>query len=336
MKKLIPCLILLFVTVVSGQQTPEKTLASLKAAPGLELTLFAAEPMFSNPTNLTVDERGRVWVLEGVNYRRQSRKQPDFRPAGDRIVILEDTDQDGKSDKVKVFDQNPDIRVPLGIAVLGDKVFVSQAPDLIVYTKDANDNIIKKEVLLTGWGGPDHDHGLHAVVFGPDGKYYFNQGNTGYDVTDKSGKRVVSEVSGANVEPRPGYFQGIVLRMNPDGTNMEVVAQNFRNPYEVAVDSFGNIVQTDNDDDGNAMTRFNYVMEGGNYGYRGPLAPDLDGGLRHPLASRGARRRADDSAPRRRLALRPRGVRRETAAREVPRPRCSMPRPASGSSRCIR
>jgi putative membrane-bound dehydrogenase-like protein len=256
---------------VRAQQPPEKSLAAIKTAPGLEVKLWAAEPMLSNPTDITVDERGRVWVLEGVNYRRTQRNLPDFRPAGDRIVILEDTDQDGHADKVKVFDQNPQIRVPLGIAVLGDKVYISQAPDIIVYTKDADDKIVKKEVLLTGFGGIDHDHGVHAVVFGPDGKYYFNQGNTGLDVTDKSGMRVFTQGTGATIRSGNGYYEGVVLRMNGDGTGLEVIGQNFRNPYEVAVDSFGNVFQTDNDDDGNAWTRLLYNMEGGNYGFRGPM-----------------------------------------------------------------
>ena len=257
--------------VIRGQQSPERSLAAMKAAPGLEVKLWAAEPMLSNPTDLTVDERGRVWVLEGVNYRRTQRNLPDPRPTGDRIVILEDTDNDGHADKVKVFDQSPQLRVPLGIAVLGDKVYVSQAPDIIVYTKDANDTIVKKEVLLTGFGGIDHDHGVHAVVFGPDGKYYFNQGNTGLDVTDKSGTRVFTQGTGANIRPGNGYYEGVALRMNGDGTGLEVIGQNFRNPYEIAVDSFGNVFQTDNDDDGNAWTRLLYNMEGGNYGFRGPM-----------------------------------------------------------------
>jgi putative membrane-bound dehydrogenase-like protein len=261
----------LLAAALHGQQPPQQSVAAFKTAPGLEVKLWAAEPMLTNPTDLTVDERGRVWVLEGENYRRKARNLPDFRPEGDRIVILEDTDQDGTADKVKVFDQSPDLRVPLGIAVLGNKVYVSQAPDLIVYTKDAEDKIVKKEVLLTGFGGVDHDHGLHAVVFGPDGKLYFNQGNTGFEVTDKSGKRLQTQGTGANVRPGPGFYEGTVLRMNADGTNLEVIGQNFRNPYEVALDSFGNVFQTDNDDDGNAWTRLLYNMEGGNYGFRGPL-----------------------------------------------------------------
>src|SRR4051812_5227810 len=148
----------LLAAALHGQQPAPQSVAEFKAAPGLEVKLFASEPMTTNPTDLTVDERGRVWVLEGQNYRRTQRNLPDLRKDGDRIVILEDTDQDGAADKVKVFDQSPQLRVPLGIAVLGDKVYVSQAPDLIVYTKDADDKIIKKEVLLTGFGGIDHDH----------------------------------------------------------------------------------------------------------------------------------------------------------------------------------
>ena len=86
------------------------------------------------------------------------------------------------------------------------------------------------------------------------------------DVTDKSGKRTVAGRS----QPEPTYFGGVPLRMNEDGTELTVLAQNFRNPYETAIDSFGTLWQTDNDDDGNAWTRLNYVMEGGNFGHRGP------------------------------------------------------------------
>jgi putative membrane-bound dehydrogenase-like protein len=261
------------VTVLTAQQPPDQSAAGVRAAPDLVATLWASEPAVTNPSNMAIDERGRVWVLEAVNYRRALRSQPDLRPEGDRIVILEDTNHDGKSDNVKVFDQNPKIRAPLGIAVLGDKVYVSQSPDVIVYTKDANDRIVNKEVLLTGFGGVDHDHGVHAIVFGPDGKLYFNHGNTGYSVKDRSGKTIQgsSSLNDPLNSATAGTFQGVSLRMNRDGTALEVLAQNFRNPYELTLDSFGNIFQTDNDDDGNAWTRLSYILEGGNYGFNGPL-----------------------------------------------------------------
>ena len=248
-----------------SQQTPNQTTKGLKAADGLEVMLWAAEPDVVNPTNIDIDSRGRIWVAEGVNYRLTlgGRRRNDYRPAGDRITILEDTDGDGKADKVKVFLQDQSLRSPLGIAVLGDKVIVSQSPNVIVYTKDEQDHVVKKEVLLTGWRGIDHDHGVHAVVFGHDGRYYLNNGDPGLDVTDKSGNRVLSSRAGP-------YYAGTALRVNPDGTDLLVLGHNFRNPYELALDSFGNVWQTDNDDDGNAWVRVNYVMEGGNFGYWGP------------------------------------------------------------------
>src|SRR5437773_3253022 len=249
--------------LVLAQETGQQATHHFKTAPDLEVKLWAAEPMLENPTNIDIDERGRIWVLEAVNYRRQLKHLKDYRPNGDRILILEDTDGDGKADKVKVFDQNPALRSPLGIAVLGNKVIISQSPDVIVYTKDDQDKILNKEVLLTGWRGVDHDHGVHAVVFGPDGRYYLNNGDPGFDIRDKSGHHFVSARSGP-------YYAGCALRVNPDGTDLTVLGHDFRNPYELALDSYGNIWQSDNDDDGNAWTRLNYVMEGGNYGYWGP------------------------------------------------------------------
>ena len=164
------CPVLLFyltLTNLVSQQPPGETLRSLKVSPDLEATLWASEPNVVNPTNMDIDERGRIWITEAVNYRRQLRQQPDYRDEGDRITILEDTDQDGKADKMKLFVQDPSLRSPLGIAVLGDRVVVSQSPNVIVYTKDAKDRILKREVFLTGWGGEDHDHGVHAIVLWP-------------------------------------------------------------------------------------------------------------------------------------------------------------------------
>ena len=256
-------LLLLLALALSGCSPLPPPAEGFRVADGLELTLWAAEPDLVNPTNIDIDERGRVWALESVNYRAQLKGREDLVPEGDRIVILEDVDGDGRADSRKVFDQRPELRAPLGIAVLGDKVYVSQSPDLIVYTKDADDNIVDRQVLLTGWGGYDHDHGIHAITFGFDGRLYFNSGDQGFDVVLPSGRRFVSSREGP-------YFAGAALRINPDGSDFTVLAHNFRNPFELAQDSFGTIWQTDNDDDGNRWTRLNYVMEGGNFGYWGP------------------------------------------------------------------
>jgi putative membrane-bound dehydrogenase-like protein len=245
---------------------PENALRGLVAFNGLEVHTMATEPMLKNPTNIDVDDRGRVWVTEAYNYRPDINGNPT-NPKGDRIMILEDTNGDGKADTAKVFYQGPEINAPLGVCVLGNRVLISQSPYIwAFYDDDGDDKADRKEILFQGIGGEQHDHGAHAFTFGPDGKLYFNLGNEGRTLKDKNGK-IVLDQDGVEISAK-NYKEGMVLRCDPDGSHVEVLAQNFRNPYEVAVDSYGTLWQSDNDDDGNRGVRINYVMEYGNYGYK--------------------------------------------------------------------
>ncbi len=248
----------------SGPLSPTEGLELLEVAAGLEVTLFAHEPMVVNPTNMDIDERGRIWVTEGVNYRRWK----NLKPAGDRIVILEDTTGDGRADRSKVYYQDTSINSALGICVLGSRVIVSCSPHVFIFHDDDGDDVPdRKQVLFTGVDGVQHDHGIHAFVFGPDGKLYFNFGNSGRQLRRADGEYVV-DLQGNEVRAngRP-YRQGMIFRCNFDGSAVETLGHNFRNNYEVAVDSFGTLWQSDNDDDGNRGVRINYVMEFGNFGY---------------------------------------------------------------------
>ncbi len=252
---------------------------------GLEITVWAASPQLHNPTNIDIDRDGRIWVAEGVRYRSHYARQPE----GDRIVVLQDTDGDGKADNTHTFVQEPGLIAPLGVSVIDNKVIVSQPPDLIVYT-DVDRNlrfdpaIDKREVLLTGFQGINHDHSLHSVTFGPDGKWIFNAGNTGAMFTDKSGKtfRIFGSYRPAPVGPfkfpndpaqyagKPSddghvYVGGFTVRMNPDGTNAEIIGFNYRNSYEQSVTSLGDIFQNDNDDP--PACRVSWVMEYANFGF---------------------------------------------------------------------
>jgi putative membrane-bound dehydrogenase-like protein len=252
------------------KRDPKYAVGSLNVAPGLEATLFAAEPMLKNPTDIDVDARGRVWVCEAYNYRPAVNGNPTNKE-GDRIMILEDTNGDGKADVSKVFYQGPELESPLGIWVQGNRVIVSDSPNVWVFTDDNNDDKAdRKELLFTGIGGEQHDHGMHTFVFGPDGKWYFNFGNAGEQLLDKDGKPVVDVGTGKPID-KQNFKQGMVFRCDPDGKNVELLGQNFRNNYEVAVDSYGTMWQSDNDDDGNKGVRINYVMEYGNYGYTDEL-----------------------------------------------------------------
>jgi len=246
---------------------PANAVANLEVHKDLQATLFASEPMLTNPTNLDIDHRGRVWLCDVMNYRGNNGK----RPQGDRILILEDSDGDGKADKVKVFYQGRDVDSAMGICVLGNKVIVSCSPNVLIFTFDENDKVLKKEALFTKTGTPQHDHSAHSFLFGPDGKLYWNFGNTGQSVHDRNGKPVRDRAGNQVVDNGKPYYGGMVFRCNPDGSGFEVLAHNFRNNYEVTVDSFGTLWQSDNDDDGNRGVRINYVMEYGNYGYRDEL-----------------------------------------------------------------
>ena len=157
----------------------------------------------------------------------------------------------------------------MGICVLGNKVIVSCAPNVFVFTDtDGDDKPDKKEVLFSKTGTPQHDHSNHSFVFGTDGKLYWNYGNTGRQVADKDGNVVTDKMGNQVVDNGKPYRGGMVFRCDMAGSNFEVLGHNFRNNYEMAVDSFGTIWQSDNDDDGNRGVRINYVMEYGNYGYK--------------------------------------------------------------------
>lgn len=259
------------------------------------IELWADEMLVHNPTSLSIDARGRVWVSEAVNYRDRDNHLRNsghaYQDAGDCIVILDDTDHDGRADSRTVFAQDPELVAPTGVCVLGNRVFVSCSPGIYVFTDDdGDDRADRKEIFLTGFGGHDHDHGVHSIVPGPDGRLYFTVGNAGpHVVVDKngwtlrSGSHYQSGVPGENAaadseqatmtlnagglvsDDGNVYVGGLVLSIESDGSGLRVHSHNARNPYEACVDSFGDVWQTDNDD--TASCRMTWLMNGANTGF---------------------------------------------------------------------
>jgi putative membrane-bound dehydrogenase-like protein len=256
----------------SASREPKDALAGLAVADGVDLQLFSSEPMMLSPTSIDVDHLGRVWIAEAVNYRHFRNQTNEERKEGDRIIVMEDTDHDGKADKLTVFYQGPEIDSPHGVCVLGNQIVVSAGANVWVFTDDDGDlKADRKRALFTGIDGVQHDHGIHAVTVGPDGKLYFNFGNEGKRICDADGK-LLRDLAGNAVEnTRKPYQEGMVFRCNLDGSEFETLGWNFRNNWELCLDSFGTMWQSDNDDDGNRGTRINYVMEFGNYGYKDQL-----------------------------------------------------------------
>lgn len=269
--------------VLSPSQDTTSLTERFEAPDGVEVSLWAESPNVYNPTAIDVDPKGRVWVTEAVNYRRWGGRNPGVdHPEGDRVVILEDADGDGVAESSKVFVQDADLTAPLGICVIPPRVYVSCSPNIYVYTDEDGDDVPdKRETFLTGFGGFDHDHGVHSVVAGDDGWLYIAAGNAGPHIVsgaDGSTVRSGSIYTGGspyNGKNSPGLVSddgmawtgGIMLRVYPDGTGLQVIADNFRNQYEIARDSFGNLYTEDNDDDGNRGCRTAWVAEGGRFGY---------------------------------------------------------------------
>ncbi|MFT5856194.1 MAG: putative membrane-bound dehydrogenase-like protein [Verrucomicrobiales bacterium] len=250
--------------------------------PSLEVTVWASTPYLYNPTNMDIDHAGAIWVAEGVNYRGRN----GTRPAGDRIAVLRDTDGDGKCDSSHTFVQETGLIAPLGVAVFDNVVYVSQPPDLLAYTDVDRDLVFdpavdKREVILTGFNAINHDHGLHSLSAGPDGKFYFNNGNCGAVFTDMSGKTFYMggtygghgpnwpadhmSTSGKTSDDGHIWTSGFAVRMDPDGSKVEIVSHGLRNSYEQTLSSFGDMFQNDNDDP--AACRTSFALEYGCAGY---------------------------------------------------------------------
>ena len=213
----------------SNDRSPDQAAAAVDVYPGLEATLFASEPILSNPTNIDVDHRGRVWVCDVVNYREHGRN--DKRPEGDRILILEDTDGDGQADSTKVYYQGRDIDAALGIAVLGNKVIVTAAPSVLVFTDEDGDDIPdSKESLFVNSGKAQDDHSTHALSFGPDGKLYWNMGNNGRYIHDRLGRLAIDRTGNPVLDRN--YVQG--LRNRPDAERPAFTRgfENLATPYQ--------------------------------------------------------------------------------------------------------
>ncbi len=244
-----------------GQLPPEETVAALRTPDDVEISLYAAEPLITNPAAIDIDTQGRVWVAEIQHYRKPPRED-----GADKIKVLEDTDGDGRADRVTVFADGA--FSPMSICVAGPKVYVATSPDLWLY-EDADGDLRADgppKKLLTGFGGRNHDHGAHSLVLGPDHKWWMSHGDRGFDVRGTDGSHIK-------------YQWGAVLRGELDGSELETVALNFRNPYEVCVSSFGESFLSDNDNDGNFSTRICWILDGGNYGWFGRPPAKVDAAI---------------------------------------------------------
>lgn len=151
---------------------PEETRQRIAVPPGFEVRLFCAEPEVVNPVAMTWDERGRLWVLELYEYPKGAPKGEQGR---DRIKILEDTDNDGRADRVKVWADG--FSLAEGFLLGQGGVYVGAPPHLyFLRDSDGDDAADTREILLTGFGAEDRHELLNGFAWGPDGWLYMTHG----------------------------------------------------------------------------------------------------------------------------------------------------------------
>ena len=150
---------------------PASELANFRLMEGYQANLFAAEPMLANPIHMMWDSKGRLWVACSWAY-------PQLKPgeeADDKIIILEDTDGDGRADKSTVFADG--LYLPTGIELANGGCYVAQSPDVFFFKDTDGDDVADvKEIALTGFGIEDSHHSISAWRRGPGGWIYFQEG----------------------------------------------------------------------------------------------------------------------------------------------------------------
>jgi putative membrane-bound dehydrogenase-like protein len=235
-------------TVLAQGYAPEDAVGKMTPAEGLEVSLVAAEPLVRQPVSIEFDDRGRLWVVQYLQYPnpsglervavdRYSRtkydrlpKPPPHGPKGaDCITILIDEDRDGLAESSKDFVSG--LNLASGLAFGYDGVFILQTPYLLYYPDKNHDDVPDgdPEVCLTGFGMEDAHSVANSLMWGPDGWLYGNQGST-----------VTANIRGIE-------FQQGVWRYHPRTKE-----------FELFIEGGGNMWGLDYDRDGQILASTNY------------------------------------------------------------------------------
>ncbi|MGY4385468.1 putative membrane-bound dehydrogenase-like protein [Pedobacter sp. UYP24] len=158
--------------------SPKESQLLIQVPVDFKMQLFAAEPDIEKPIAMAWDERGRLWIVETIDYPNTVR---DVKGEGlDRIKICEDTNGDGKADKFTVFADK--LNIPTSIVFANGGVIIAQAPDFIfLKDTDGDDKADIREKIITGWGTFDTHAGPSNLKYGMDNKIWGTVGYSGYN-----------------------------------------------------------------------------------------------------------------------------------------------------------
>ncbi|HKI32247.1 MAG TPA: PVC-type heme-binding CxxCH protein [Gemmataceae bacterium] len=223
--------------------SPEEAVKRMKVADGFEVKIVAAEPMVRQPVSISFDDRGRVWVVQYLQYpapaglkpvkvdqylRTVYDRVPEPPPKGprgaDRITILSDFDRDGRAHKSKDFVTG--LNLCSGTCLGHGGVYVLQVPYLLFYPDRDGDDAPDgdPEVLLKGFGMEDAHAVANSLQWGPDGWLYGAQGST-----------VTANIRGIE-------FQQGIWRFHPITKEFELFSEGGGNTWGLDFDAHGNVI----------------------------------------------------------------------------------------------
>lgn len=197
---------------VQSSLTPEESMSLIQVPVGFGLQLFAAEPDVVNPIYMNWDEKGRLWVIETVDYPNEIKSGDQ---GDDRIKILEDTDGDGRADKFTIFADK--LNIPTSFVFVNGGIFVSQAPSFIfLQDTDGDDKADVRKEILSGWGKSDTHAQASNLRYGVDNMIWGVVGYSGFNGKgDKDSLR----------------FGSGLYRFAPDGSKLEFLAKTSNNTW---------------------------------------------------------------------------------------------------------
>lgn len=210
--------------------TPEESKATMTLPPGYQIELFASEKEFpiQNPVAMQWDRQGRLWVACAPTY-------PHIKPDEqykDYILILEDTNHDGKADKCTVFADH--LYLPMGFLLGDGGAYVAEEPNLMfLRDTDGDGKADERKVILHGFGSEDSHHAIHALQWAPDGSFFMAEGT--FLVT--------------NVETPWGpkrVHDSSVIRYQPSRERVDLFGNyGWSNPWGIVFDKWGHPILLD-------------------------------------------------------------------------------------------
>lgn len=193
--------------------SPEESKKLIQVPIGFDLELFASEPDIINPIAMEWDEKGRLWVIETVDYPNTVRD--DKGVGDDRIKICEDTNGDGKADKFTLFADK--LNIPTSLVFANGGIIVSQAPHFIfLKDTDGDDKADVRKTIIDGWGTFDTHAGPSNLKYGFDNQIWGTVGYSGFEGT----------IAGEN-----RLFKQGVYRFKPDVSSFEFMTSTTNNTW---------------------------------------------------------------------------------------------------------